>query len=804
MDRHTYRHIILISSLCLLFLQSQTAPVIAYARSTPFLGVGLGWNTYNKQDVSELGPAWVYNWTVPSASGNNPYSDFGAEYVPMVFGCGGNDRVKTWIQNTSYQGPVLFLNEPDNGTGADGSNCPPETAIPLLEDFINWKNTTYLPQTGRTIDIIFGGWYWGPDMCLGEGTNDWCGKKYTYNGVRRFWFDDFYVRWCARHTVNGVCQNPDIAGVHFHLYPWYPDDYPPGPTLPDRLSKESLVAHLKRRMTGGRDPVWNIDLPGWKTWLNNPANRWALGTKGELWITEFGVLLERVPKDSVEYVMQQMIPYLSQDTQIKRVSWFSHAVLPARVHFDQTALMSLDNQARTSTWSVFRSLCTTQGYCVPGNSTPTPTRTGTPTPPAATPTGTRTPTPTMTSPTGTATPTPPTAPSPTLIASPTLRPPSPTLQPTSPPSSCNRSNPVQFSCYGQWYLAYNAGGNPLLGDFDGDSRTSLTDYELWRRVFVDANAPLTTHTPTPTSIQSGPTPTQSEPTATPAIAASCLSQPGPLTTISGSQTVRYDRRNMPFPASAKIDARTAVWKGVHDYPVLIAGGSNVCFSGGNIQGTYPPDTTWDVMHSTAAFFLYNPNTTIENIRIDDYGDAISVHDGGANFTIRGAYISYNRDDCVEDDWLYSGLIDDSLFDGCYQGISTRTYAGQANVTDGSANTVTVQNSLMRLQAMEKVYKDRGLIPGHDGFFKWDPAGLSPKLALHNNIFRADQPANNVGLGIPAGKLASCTNNTMVWLGTGPYPEPLPTTLNGQPCFTITTDKSVWDTAVAAWKTRHGY
>ena len=101
-----------------------------------------------------------------------------------------------------------------------------------------------------------------------------------------------------------------------------------------------------------------------------------------------------------------------------------------------------------------------------------------------------------------------------------------------------------------------------------------------------------------------------------------------------------------------------------------------------------------------------------------------------------------------------------------------------------------------------VYKNRGLIPGHDGFFKWDDSGISPKLALHNNIFLAGQPANNIGLGIPAGKLASCSNNIMVWLGSGSYPDPLPQTFNGQPCFTITTDKSVWDRAVIDWLSKH--
>ena len=210
------------------------------------------------------------------------------------------------------------------------------------------------------------------------------------------------------------------------------------------------------------------------------------------------------------------------------------------------------------------------------------------------------------------------------------------------------------------------------------------------------------------------------------------------------------------------------------------------------------------MHSTTAVEVYAENTTIEGIRIHNYGDGIDFKYGpSANFIIKGVHLSYIRDDCVENDLLYSGLIDDSFFDGCYSAFSARTHSGQdPPAEDGSNNLWTIQNSLIRLQPMWGVYKNRGLIPGHDGWFKWDSSGISPRLALHNNIFRVDQDANNVGLGVPTGKLESCSNNTVVWLGSGPYPDPLPTTFNNQPCFTITTDPSVWDNAVVAWLTKH--
>jgi len=297
---------------------------------------------------------------------------------------------------------------------------------------------------------------------------------------------------------------------------------------------------------------------------------------------------------------------------------------------------------------------------------------------------------------------------------------------------------------------------------------------------------------------------------------SCQYEPRPMITLSGVQIERFNRRSNPLAENTKIDARTATWitqwpvQDQFNYPVQFAGGPSVFFSGGTIQGNYPEQigsdshSTWAYMHSTTAVGIYTENTTIEGTRIYNFGDGINFKYGpSGNFIIKGVHLSHIRDDCVQNDQLYSGLIDDSLFDGCYSAFSARTYTGQdPPAQDGSINLWTIRNSLIRLEPMWGVYKNRGLIPGHDGWFKWDASGISPRLALHNNIFRVDQDANNVGLGIPSGKLESCSNNIVVWLGSGPYPDPLPTTFNNQPCFTITTDPSVWDNAVANWLSTH--
>ena len=135
----------------------------------------------------------------------------------------------------------------------------------------------------------------------------------------------------------------------------------------------------------------------------------------------------------------------------------------------------------------------------------------------------------------------------------------------------------------------------------------------------------------------------------------------------------------------------------------------------------------------------------------------------------------------------------SFLDGCYVAFSARRSSG--TTFDGHLNTWTISNSLVRLQAMPTVYK--GDAAGHGGFFKWDDAApVSPKLSISNTIFRADQDTNHQDLDLPDGYDVTCSNNTMVWLGDGPFPGSLP------PCFTVTTDRSVWDAATQAWSVAH--
>jgi hypothetical protein len=286
------------------------------------------------------------------------------------------------------------------------------------------------------------------------------------------------------------------------------------------------------------------------------------------------------------------------------------------------------------------------------------------------------------------------------------------------------------------------------------------------------------------------------PVPAPTGAESCLGGSGPLVTISGAQAPYHDES---LAYGTRIDARSATWVGQGQAPVKV-GGNGACWSGGRIVGTFPDSTSYDAMHDTYGIVVFSPNMVIEHVRIHNYGDGISFDvKNDSNWTIRSSHFSYLRDDCIENDFLNSGLVEDSFYDGCYNVYSARTY-GHRPHRDGSDHVVTIRNTLMRLQPMPTVYT--GPAPGHARFFKLDRAGISPKLALYDNIFRVDQlpslgsPHNGMYFIPPPEKLAGCANNVIVWLGPGRFPEPLPS------CFTLTQDKGVWDKAAAQWLAAH--
>ena len=291
---------------------------------------------------------------------------------------------------------------------------------------------------------------------------------------------------------------------------------------------------------------------------------------------------------------------------------------------------------------------------------------------------------------------------------------------------------------------------------------------------------------------------------------SCLTR-STIVTYSGAQP-RLDGERVPLPADTAIDARQATWDGTTVNPMVIRDlvgdtRANICLVGGSVFTKAPDTDPWSVWHGRTGVMIMEPSFQVLGTRVTNEGDGLDFEAPAHDWIVRGVRLTDIHDDCIQNDQMNSGLLDDSLLDGCYSAISAMGFAG--STVDGRANTMTITNNLIRLADMPTVSK--GPAPGHAGFFKFAgplaTEGRGPSLVLRNNIFMADSPSQISNMGLPYYQDPTtgawlpyplqCSNNTMVWLGPGPYPVTLPS------CFKVTTDPSVWTNAVDHWNATHG-
>jgi hypothetical protein len=288
-------------------------------------------------------------------------------------------------------------------------------------------------------------------------------------------------------------------------------------------------------------------------------------------------------------------------------------------------------------------------------------------------------------------------------------------------------------------------------------------------------------------------------------------QTRPKTVLDRDYGKDYEQcRNGRSPDGTVFDARRASWRfenyprpAKQKYPIVIDNVDKGIWCGGFVLGTMDVAGGWKTMYNeggngsgNSCAFVFGksraPEFTVDGLRAHNVWDGIRPQAKATDWRIQNCWLSYVRDDAVENDNMQSGTIDDCLFDGVFVGISCRN-TGDA---DHSKNLVTMENSLMRLQPMpgpppKEWYKPEH---GHMSFTKW--SGGAPRLSLKNNIFMLEQvPWNGKdGLGFP--KLQESENNVIVWLGKGDYPGEV------QKGFKVVADRSVWDKARAAWIEAH--
>jgi hypothetical protein len=312
--------------------------------------------------------------------------------------------------------------------------------------------------------------------------------------------------------------------------------------------------------------------------------------------------------------------------------------------------------------------------------------------------------------------------------------------------------------------------------------------------------------------------------------ASCSGDDGPVVRVEGDQGYTTFEQ-MTWEPGTVFDARGAVWKSYlmpppearNCYPLEFGAdwsacppervdlydhasippepGPPMCLRGGTVVGEQPDRASWhDVKDSAGAAVTVNATQAIvEGMRIHNVEDAF-VPMKSSDFTIRGNWVTYNRDDCIENDAFAGGTIEDNLFDGCftfYSAVNSGVPEGPVAPGGGADSVVTIRNNLIWMQNMPGPYKKPRDTFGYAvGFKMWDQRTTG--LAMHDNIFLVEEPVADGELYLyrVADKVVSCSNNTLIWLGAGDFPEALPD------CFRVIKDRSVWDQARQAWLEKH--
>jgi hypothetical protein len=273
---------------------------------------------------------------------------------------------------------------------------------------------------------------------------------------------------------------------------------------------------------------------------------------------------------------------------------------------------------------------------------------------------------------------------------------------------------------------------------------------------------------------------------------SCLDRAAP-TVLRGEFT---EKQSIPDPPDAHtIDARTGVSLTSGERALEIGetrAPQDLCVMGWTTVGQQPRTLTWRAMHDDiegSALRVYASDYVVDGLRADNVEDGFDPR-GGDGFELRNAFMTYIRDDCVENDERRAGTVVDSLFDGCY------TFFSEQESGDVAGESLIFEDVLVRLEAMPGPYgtEDPDIL-GHGSFFKNFEDGGRHEPIIRDSIFLLDDDCYSGCNDWPPG--TSATDVTIVWTGTGDFP------MSVLPGMTLTTDRSVWDSAVARWKSRHG-
>jgi hypothetical protein len=273
--------------------------------------------------------------------------------------------------------------------------------------------------------------------------------------------------------------------------------------------------------------------------------------------------------------------------------------------------------------------------------------------------------------------------------------------------------------------------------------------------------------------------------------------------VSGVLRQAYRADRTPDGHTYDLRGATSVAYGrSRNYPLLFGKarpGANLCVLGGQVVGQQSRGLSYQAVYSRyngdGLWVQGRGGYLVHGFRAENVEDGISLQGGDGDFAVvSAAYLSYVRDDCIENDKIVGGRVVDSLFDGCFMGISERPDADASPSPAPAGETFTLDRVLLRVAPQPNQRAGDG--GGNGQLFKWSPA--ANRLVLRDSVLMVEEvPIRGyTPLAFPAG--TSAQNVTLVWLGAGAYPGPLPRGVR------VVRDRSVWQRARARWLVAHGY
>ena len=268
-----------------------------------------------------------------------------------------------------------------------------------------------------------------------------------------------------------------------------------------------------------------------------------------------------------------------------------------------------------------------------------------------------------------------------------------------------------------------------------------------------------------------------------------------------------------LPAGSQVDARAALFRvansgtlfptaettcdstelPVNPYPLQIRESPDVTLVGGLFAGEVPLMSAWldTYCNSTGVLLRDSLGAVIEGLRMRRLWDAVRLTESSSGFILRGSWISEVRDDCIENDYLNGGVVEDMLFDGCFSGLSMRPPRGAERSAMGGP--IVLRNVLLRMQSY--LYKERS---EQGPPFKVDETG--PEIEIYDSIIAMDDRNTVSQLRLRVGweRIGKCSGNLLLWTADTPYPKKF---ARPPDCFRIVEGeeaRALWQDARRNW------